>query len=484
MLSDICKEKKITFVMGAGASLPFITHGDICLSTKYLTEQISNHSRWDVIYNEFMQHYPANRNPELNFNVTVDDILPIIEKLKTINEREVSPEICKMLGISTPQKIDDYYGIGEINFEHILYLLDKVCNCLFDRKSSLDNILFDIWGEDNIQRQELESKKGWNYVPFLCREVLVNAIIELWESCDKEKAIEENKQFFASILEKFKSISIYSLNYDPLLYEAIKQIKVKGSKRLGETELNVDKIIATGFSNGKNFNSKEFFLSDNVVAFLHGHIGFVPRGGKDGLFLNQIYPNAQKIRISDVANGRERYHREGLKGIHYNVSITSGLEKFESFYNNPYSCYILRFSEDVIKSEYLVFIGSGLGDYHINLFATTAWRLVNGYDEEPRNFLCLRKPGIGRKKIVIVTSGWEKLLTIDEDCLSFLCQRSIDRSLRLFKLLNEGISVEDRKKVESFLRNNGYANINRGLFLYLKGTEQFYPNISNIKDLF
>ena len=93
--------------MGAGASLPFITHGDICLSTKYLTEQISNHSRWDVIYNEFMQHYPANRNPELNFNVTVDDILPIIEKLKTINEREVSPEICKMLGISTPQKIDD-----------------------------------------------------------------------------------------------------------------------------------------------------------------------------------------------------------------------------------------------------------------------------------------------------------------------------------------------------------------------------------------
>lgn len=221
----------------------------------------------------------------------------------------------------------------------------------------------------------------------------------------KKEGIEDNRQFFASVLEKFKTVSIYSLNYDSLLYEAIKQIKVKGFKRLGETKHEVEKTFKTGFSDGKDFNPKEFYLSDNVIAFLHGHIGFIPKGGKDSMYFDDNYPNAQKKRLKGVANGDVGYLRWGSKGIHYNVSITSGLEKFESLYENPYACYIQRLSEDVMESDYIVFIGSGLGDYHINLFATTAWRLANGYAEEPGNLLRLRKLEVGRKKIIIITLG-------------------------------------------------------------------------------
>jgi len=471
------EEKKITFVMGAGASLPFITNGNTCLSIKYLTEQISDRGRWDAIYNEFRQNYPADRHPDCNFNVTVDDILFVIKKLKEINEREIPTEIRQQVPVPLPQKIDDFYGIGKINFEHILYLLDRVCNYLFDRKNSVDNILFDVWGDDGKQREKLRLKKGWNYVPFLCREVLVNAIIDLWETCDKEKAVEINKQFFTSVLESFDTVSIYSLNYDPLLYEATKQIKVNGFKRLGETEHEADKAFETGFSNNENFNLKSFYRNDSVIAFLHGHIGFVPQGGKDGKYFEEDYLNAQKRRISDVAAGRGCYCRKGPKGIHYNVSITSGLEKFESFYDNPYACYIQRFSKDVMESKYIVFIGSGLGDMHINLFATNAWRLAHGYDKEPQNVLRLRKPEVELRKIIIVT-----LCQVDGEFRHFLCMTDIGR--RLFDLVGkEGISMYE-VEVDHSMKNNGYANINRDWFFYSKGTKKFFSEIWEIQDLF
>lgn len=475
MLSDAYKEKKIAFVMGAGASLPFITDCDTCLSTKYLTEQISERDKWIAIYEEFKKNIPSKRFPEYNFNVTLDDILSVIKKLKEINEREVSSKFREQILMPFPEKIDDYYGIGKINFEHILYLLDKVCNYLYDRKNSVDNILFDIWEGDDKQRQELRLKKGWNYVPYLCREVLIKAILDLWESFEKKKAIEDNRQFFASVLEKFKAVSIYSLNYDSLLYEAIKHIKVKGFKRLGETKYEVDKVFETGFSNGNEFNPKKFYLNDNVIAFLHGHIGFVP-GDKDNIRFDDVYSNAQKIRISGVARGQVGYLRRGPKGIHYNVSITSGFEKFESFYDNPYACYIQRFSSDVMESDYVVFIGGGLRDYHINLFATTAWCLANGYAEEPRNLFCLRKPELGRKKIIIVTIG-----QATQGFLNLLGLTDI--GTRLYDLLKEGISW-NREITDSSLENNGYANINEGLFLYLNGTEKFFSEIWSINDLF
>jgi hypothetical protein len=457
-------KKKITFVMGAGASQPFIKNGNTCLSTKYLTEQIYNRDRWDAICNEFRQNYPADKHPELNFQVTVDEILAVINKIKKMNE-------------------NDAYGIGETTFEHILYLLDKVCNYRDDKKHSIDNILFDIRNDDDIQRNQ----RGWNYVPFLCREVIINAIIELWESCDKTKAIEINKQFFTSVLEQFEIVSIYSLNYDPLLYEAIKQIKVKGSKK---GHVHDDKGFETGFINKEYFNSKYFYLNDNVVAFLHGHIGFVPYGGKDGLYFEENYLNAQKQRISNVAWDYGGHCRKGPKGIHYNVSIISGLEKFEGFYDNPYAYYIQRFSEDIMDeaNEYIVFIGSGLGDAHINLFATNAYRLVHGYDNDPQNMFHLRKSDVGRKKIIVVTSGWKRFKELkgtNRKCIEFLFEKQSDDSLKLFDLLKVGIDVYDTNSVEECLKNNGYARINPDLFLYLKGTENFLSEMLEIKnDLF
>jgi hypothetical protein len=297
--------------------------------------------------------------------------------------------------------------------------------------------------------------------------------LDLWESCEKKKAIDNNKQFFTSVLERFNAVSIYSLNYDPLLYEATKQIKVKSFKNLGETELEDDKTFETGFSNSDGFNYKKFYYRNNVIAFLHGHIGFVS-GGTDNMLFYDNYIDAQQKRISDVAGGLGGYYRKGPKGIHYNVSLTSGLEKLDSFYDNPYACYIQRFSKDLMESEYIVFIGSGLGDMHVNLFATTAWRVVNGYIKDIESLSDLWRWPDERRKIIIVTQH-KAVADVKE-----LLMTDIGRGL--FDLFKEGISWDG--EADSSLKSNGYANINRDLFLYLNGTEKFFSEIWKIKDLF
>ena len=80
MSPNIFKDKKITFVLGAGASIPFIRNGDACLSTDYLTEQITNREKWAVIYEKFRQSIPPNRFPEQNFNISLEHILSIKEE--------------------------------------------------------------------------------------------------------------------------------------------------------------------------------------------------------------------------------------------------------------------------------------------------------------------------------------------------------------------------------------------------------------------
>jgi hypothetical protein len=278
----------------------------------------------------------------------------------------------------------------------------------------------------------------------------------LWESCKKEQAIETNKKFFTSILENFNAVSIYSLNYDPLLYEATKPIKV------GE------RMFRTGFSDGGNFNYKDFYESNNLIAFLHGHIGFVQEGMFDNMRFDDNYPNAQKRRISGVAHNQVDYCRSGLKGIHYNVNITSGLEKFDGFYDNPYAYYIQRFSKDVMESKSIVFIGGGLGDHHITLFASNAWRLVNGGAEDIKD-LCdrWRMPSNEQRRIIIVNDS-------TEDYLNFLEQRS--NLEKLHGLFKEGISFDKNfTEVNNCLKENGYADF-ESWSLYLKGTEQFFSD--------
>jgi hypothetical protein len=473
------EDKRITFILGAGASIPFIHNGGNCLSTEYLTEQISNRDIWTEIYDEFKRSIPADRSPEENFNVSIDDILQVIEKLKSINEFNIPQTIQEASDSSLSSTLPDLYGIGKITFEHILYLLNKVCNTLHDRKNSVDNILFDMWGNNDEQKDRLCSKKGWNYVPYLCREVLIRAIIDIWEACPQEQAIEKNRRFFTGVLEKFGSVSIYSLNYDPLLYESLRQIKVKGYK---ENIHEVDRIFETGFSERNKFNSTEFYLNDNVAAFFHGHVGFVPGIGKDFMYFEDTYRSSQEKRLKKVARGEANYYIRGPKGVHYNVHVTSGLEKHESLYDNPYACYILRFSEDIVESEYIVFIGSSLGDPHITRVVTAVWRMAMGDDEPPKNMLRLRKLEVGIRKLIIVTTGFDKLSTNNWGCLDYLFQTNIGR--KIFKLVEVGITTDNENEVNRILANEGCANIDRNLCLYLKGTEQFFSDVWKIKDLF
>ncbi len=461
--------------MGAGASIPFIADCDARLTTNYLTQQVSDQNRWATIYDEFKRSFPASSYPDCNFNISVHDILSVIKTLVGVNEFAIPQLIRDRVSVPLPETLDDVYGIGTRNFEWILYLLDKTCNYLYDQKSGVDNILFDVWTGHDAERQRLRAKKGWNYVPWLCREVLAQSILDLWDLCERDKAIEENKQFIASVLDNFESVSIYSLNYDPLLYEATRGIKVEGLTLLDGPRHTVDRVFETGFSDANGFNPKSFYLGANVIAFLHGHVGFLPEGGKDSMRFADSWREAQNRRISGVARGEVGYYRRGRKGTHYNVFLTSGLEKFESFYDNPYACYISRLADDIMESEYIVYIGSSLGDYHVNLFATNAWRLANGYAEEPQNLLALRKLTVGPKKMIVVTQD-----KAEQGFQQFLFTSDISKAL--FDLSREGFSWS-KDMTDSSLKTDGYANVHNGWFLYLNGTERFFSDVWRIEGL-
>jgi hypothetical protein len=144
------------------------------------------------------------------------------------------------------------------------------------------------------------------------------------------------------------------------------------------------------------------------------------------------------------------------------------MEKFESFYHDPYACYIQRFARDVRDSEYIVFIGSSLGDEHINIWATTAWRLANVYSDEWYDL------SPQAKKIMIVT--WtDAPIGVSE----LLSESDIGR-----RLVGQLSSVGFDGSSDDRLRQNGYAAINKGLLLYMKGTQEFFWDIWQIIDTF
>lgn len=472
MVPDKCKDKKITFVLGAGASIPFIRNGNTCLSTSYLTEQITNRERWGPIYDKFKQSIPNKRFPELNFNISLDDILRTIEKIKSINELEVDGITLEKSGGLLPEKINDVYGIGKINFEHILDLIDKYAVRRYDRKNGFNNVVLDLLLH-TIDKKELipPQQIGWHYVPFLCREVLINAILDLWESCQKERAIEVYRQFFASVLEKFGGVNIYSLNYDPLLYEAAKQVVLPVTKSCWKN-IQLNRFFETGFSVDTSFNYKEFYRREDVISFLHGHAGFVPSNKHGSMYFEGDYRNAQKKRLEGVAQDRIIHCRSSMKGIQYNIALTTGLDKFEGFYDNPYACYLSRLSGDLIESDYIILIGVGLGDYHIDLFVANGILLSSGLARETGNVPLYRDVKLPyRKKIIFVT--------LDQPRSSFedyVFETNYWPAL-LQLLFKEGIVWDDN--AQDLLSKNGYASFG-DLFLYRLGAERFLANPDNI----
>lgn len=429
-------DKKITVLIGAGASSPFIVKGEVALTTDYLTNSLLNPDLWEKILLDFRKYHSEAKSASV-WNINKEDVLFVLERIKTFLSRKNTP-----------------------NFENLLYFLDRVALNLYCQYDWPEGILPDFWCDktsDIKKKLYLRSdSEGWKYVPFLAREVLIRSILDLWNPGDAliKGAITSNNLFYKTLNDQFKYLSVYSLNYDPLLYESIKDIN-----------LIKNCFIKTAFG----FKNDDFFKAEKIIAFLHGHVGFLPLGAQ--MFFETSYEKAQVTRMKNMflnSTNQTKFFDIASNGMHYNTYFISGLNKIDAFYSNPFACYMHRFSKDVLESDYIVVIGCSLDDDHLILF------LKNTLAYSKKKILFVTKetmeggkdlfhqPFIDKFNKTWVKSGDKLTLPLD----------SMDIELPKFW----------RRLNNNFIQN-GFGHMVNNVFMYLRGTEEFYK-ISNIEDLF
>jgi len=449
------EKKKSVFLVGAGGSSPFIPN----LTTEKLTNALLDPCRWKNIIEKFEEEKKEKRNnSEINIgSCDVTDILCRIKKLLKNNE---------------------FYK-DKINFEYLIHLLDKVSlyykahNC--DEIHNIDTILMDFFQKyENLHHYPYSypctstNPNGWEYVPFLARELIIEYILDSWNKIEekrKEEIKDINREFYSKLLEKhFESINIYSLNYDPLLYESLSSLKE-------------NKRFETGFedNNENKFDKQKFFQSQNVLAFFHGHVGFVPGGNlSENLsgnlnspmkFYHENYKDAQKKRFEycfPIASTSNPSVGIGAKGMHFNRYLITGLDKIDAFSENPFASYIHRISKDISEANSIVLIGTSLNDYHLNSFLVNS--LVISKNAE---IVFVTTKNSIKEFISTLKSANESLIARIWDITRDKMIEMVERRKELEKLTQK---LENRVKEAE----NSIINFSKHIKIFGGGTEKFY----------
>jgi len=406
--------------LGAGASTPFLKTEKESLTTQYLTDELLRSQNWRQVIT-ILNNYKNKRNNSSTFldNIALEDIFFLLNRIKaTLIKRR-------------------------FNFETLVYFLDKVCDFLSAQHESeygnIDDYFFDFWIK--IEKQYLHKlfdnsdPDGWNYTPFLAREVIINAILQMWKnSLYKKEGITLYKAFLTTLCNSFSSVNIYSLNYDPLLYESIKENN-----------------FSTGFEKDNKFNPVLFFKSLNTIAFLHGHVGFGFENGS--IILNDNYDKIKENRIKHIVeNGCIEI---GMKGTHYDSYFITGLDKINGFSNLPFSAYLHKLGKDIIESDCIIMAGISLNDYHVNIFLSNALAVSN-------------------KEIVFVTKDDVKHI------INSFKKGTDSTTIRLWTLTRDyatnlgEVSFGDYlEKINDSFQRNGFAKITNNIKIYIKGFEEF-----------
>ena len=360
------KREKITILLGAGANLDFIKD----MSSENLTQELCDRKRWEKIKNLWKNIIKEINSPTLMNTGWLIDGINNDENIKLLDKI-----------------INDIKKISLVpNFENIIYILDKVCLYLHDfplgkpskYTEDIDEILIGFLNSylTPKKRKKLEeewSKNTWVWTSFMAREVIADIVFECWnnmEPHDKSEGILMNKNFLKYVFKCYKQVNIYSLNYDPLIYEVCKSLK--------EDKYN----IITGFEDDSVFKADSFLNGENSVAFPHGHIAFVPqeikskRINRENFYtvrFEKEYKNAQQNRLSSLINEYSNFHSVQSKTdrrLIFNTSIVTGLgySKVDSLFRNPFRTYLHKFAIDTYDSNCILIVGYSFGDHHINTF--------------------------------------------------------------------------------------------------------------------
>lgn len=341
-------------LIAAGFSVPFMEFKEYALSTQFLTDLITKRNLFDNFIKEIYGDPPVA--VENLFNVT----------LKIYN-----------------QLIEDYENklLSRVpNFEHIIYLLETLCN-----HTDKDSYTID-YSKDRMVSFLLSAK------PDLIRKDLTSVVLKTNEDFDTDLTFDEVfflKEFILDVVALFKikkdkksvlinyfgkmlkdnNLKIYNLNYDSLLIEVLEELNNEYDENIYRqiqtgTQIGIDGEITTAaiFNNLINKNKP------HALFFLHGSIYQSSIGDK----VHVDYENERHNNIYGVKN-MHRFNDKGniqnfsdIGKLNFNQNFIIGLDKDQQLSLEPYSTIFNKCRIDYHSANIVDILGYSFGDQHIN----------------------------------------------------------------------------------------------------------------------
>ena len=418
---------KTVFLLGAGASIEFfVSDSGKVLSTSSLTEVLTS----DIFrLSAQLQQYISQANCYFNecyFDIFYQRILHIFKKhFRSVNG----------------------------NFEHIIHLVDKIANVagitalnlsrgneIAFRFTNFDIALMDFFSNSFYFPIDYNFLRMVSLLPLALRFLILDFICENFKINEKYKP--EWSNFFKKVLKEGQ-ISIYSLNYDHLIYEVIFADELLFSK------------IELGFSKEKKFdrlNVEKLFKERNVYIPLHGSVYFVSL--EDNIM---VIPNCSEA-VKKRADSLPKLVVNQDLSLNYNRIMITGLSKSEAILRYPFLNFYLKLAEDLASSDRVFIIGYGGGDEHIN-------SLVKSFFKNKRVVIVTMLESV-RKNIPCVLLDYE-LRYADE--LSFI-EKFITFSITEFRIKN-------------ILNFKIFCSKDNQVIIYPYGTKSFLENYEKLKEI-
>lgn len=316
-----------TFLFGAGASIPYFSPR---LDTAYLTKQVCSVHNWERVMEKYREHNGKNR-----LMTDADTVSHLISAI-----RDICPNS---------------------NFEQIAEILDKICSWGFDKLpcSNMLNLLLTTMNTGFLPQKNNPFGCEWNDIPFLFREIVAEAILDLEENHKSESfhsLINLQRDFIGAVCDKDDEVSVVSLNYDDCILDSLSGLGFE--KGFRPTNAYYRRQLDIGL----------FMHAKRVVYFPHGHIRFQFTDNDNVTFFADSKTANQERweNIDGSGKGSTVTVLPGKFSYNYNTFISTGQTKDDGLNHLPYAVYFQRLAIDLFKSNAVYIIGYSFGDDHFN----------------------------------------------------------------------------------------------------------------------
>lgn len=414
-----------TFIFGAGASIPFF---DPRLNTRYLTDKVCDIAEWQRVIAKYLRF-----NPNVNI-ASPNDVVAVIRQIL----------------IRKPTA----------HFEQIAEIIDKISSMGYDGVvgHNMFNLLVWVMNQNAIPRPQYNIGNSWMHVPFLFREIIAEAILELENNhkrADYNQLIGLQRDFIDAVCQGDDEVSVMSLNYDDCVYESL------GGLGFSHGFVQVNQHYA------QQIDIRQFMHARKVCYFPHGHLKFQFVDNDNVTFWSDSNQANDRrwAGTPGMAVGSTLQVLNGTFAYNFNTFLTTGQTKDDSLNHMPYAIYYQRLAVDLFKSDTVYVIGYSFGDEHVN-------RLLRSFIElDPNN------------RIYIIDYYPNQVTMVDEQ------HHSGNMILKIHYYLGTnwqvmytpGIGVLPANPIEvGNINNRGFGELFNQVIFYKNGYEAFLNEFGNV----